>query len=134
MKGVHAMHKKGKEEKRKQQDEEVIASGKEANGTAPSEGEKETTTSPIIRQDYAMDSDEKEDEARASQSNTPIPHRHMHPAGPKGWSSMLDGRSTGRLVIEEIADVILRVVLRSAVKRRRADSPSPFVAQPRRIT
>jgi protein involved in temperature-dependent protein secretion len=133
MKGVHAMHKKGKEEKRKQQDEEVIA-GKEANGIAPSEGEKETTTSPIIRQDYAMDSDEKEDEARASQSNTPIPHRHMHPAGPKGWSSMLDGRSTGPPVIEVIANVILRVVLRSAVESRRADSPSPFVAQPRRIT
>jgi hypothetical protein len=133
MKGVHAMHKKGKEEKRKQQDEEVIA-GKEANGIAPSEGEKETTTSPIIRQDYAMDSDEKEDEARASQSNTPIPHRHMHPAGPKGWSSMLDGGSTGRPVIGEVANVVLRVVLRSAVKSRRADSPSPFVAQPRRIT
>lgn len=93
-------HRKDKDKDKKgDKDKEVVKDDLDAAASTPTPGsiDKSTTPAHLAPDDTATPTAESGESTEVSRAaspalgHTPTLHRHAHPPGVKGWSSMLDG-------------------------------------------
>lgn len=88
---------KDKEKDRDKKEKEEEDTLKSPENAEKEEGEDERhkmlSPTPLLDEPDSSESAEPSRSASPALGHTPTLHRHNHPAGVKGWSNMLDGRS-----------------------------------------